>query len=411
MVKGVFQVRSCGALIIMMLIALVVQAGAAELPVSWPDAIFAPATVRVVPPEQRPVAMPPSMQAFWMKNLPYKGKQTEVFAIYGMPPKASAQAKVPGIVLLHGGGGTAFYEWVKLWNARGYAAVAVDLCGNRPETVQRWYNFNVVAAPQGGPAGWDNAIACAAKTPVADQWLFHAVAAAVTADTFLRSRPEVVTDQIGVLGISWGGVTAILAAAVDHRFKYMVAIYGGGGLATESFWSEAWKSSPDFEKFVTLFDPGHYAAAVCCPALMVNSTNDKFFTFGPWNGTADLLAGATRRSLKIGMGHSYPPEGDPEEAVAFIAGICGRGDLLPTVGPTRILHGQATAEFTGKVVRAELCYTMDGGRWLPRQWARIPARIEGHSVVAVVPDRSRAVFLNVYDQDNRVVSSKYAEVK
>jgi hypothetical protein len=34
--------------------------------------------------------------------------------------------KVPGIVLLHGGGGTAFESWVKLWVDRGYAAIAID---------------------------------------------------------------------------------------------------------------------------------------------------------------------------------------------------------------------------------------------------------------------------------------------
>ena len=38
----------------------------------------------------------------------------------------------PGVVLIHGGGGTAFADWVYLWAKRGYAAIAMDLNGSRP---------------------------------------------------------------------------------------------------------------------------------------------------------------------------------------------------------------------------------------------------------------------------------------
>lgn len=32
------------------------------------------------------------------------------------------------MVLVHGGEGTAFAKWVRLWNERGYAAIAMDTC-------------------------------------------------------------------------------------------------------------------------------------------------------------------------------------------------------------------------------------------------------------------------------------------
>src|SRR5688572_14760371 len=63
----------------------------------------------------------------------YQGRPSRVFAYLGVPdlphPAAPRESALPGMVLVHGGGGTAFREWVAMWNARGYAAIAMDLGG------------------------------------------------------------------------------------------------------------------------------------------------------------------------------------------------------------------------------------------------------------------------------------------
>ena len=41
---------------------------------------------------------------------------------------------MPGIVLVHGGGGVPFASWVKMWNDRGYAAIAMSVTGDFPIT-------------------------------------------------------------------------------------------------------------------------------------------------------------------------------------------------------------------------------------------------------------------------------------
>ena len=46
------------------------------------------------------------------------GEATEVFAFYASPKTMGtldASVNVPGIVLIHGGGGTAFSDWVWMW--------------------------------------------------------------------------------------------------------------------------------------------------------------------------------------------------------------------------------------------------------------------------------------------------------
>ena len=65
----------------------------------------------------------------------YQGRDTEVFAFYASPAtlgNAESGKKFPGVVLIHGGGGTAFAEWVWRWAKRGYAAIAMDLSGSQP---------------------------------------------------------------------------------------------------------------------------------------------------------------------------------------------------------------------------------------------------------------------------------------
>jgi len=96
----------------------------------------------------------PGVEALFYEGEPYRGHATRIFAWYGEPPE-SAGAKVPAMVLVHGGGGTAFAEWVRLWNSRDYAALAMDTCGalgdfppERPGAPDRERHAH------SGPPGW-----------------------------------------------------------------------------------------------------------------------------------------------------------------------------------------------------------------------------------------------------------------
>ena len=127
------------------------------------------------------------VKAVWIEGVPWFGKPTRFFAYYSLPEGAVAEKKVPGIVLVHGGWGTASHSWVKLWNARGYAAIAMDNCGGIPgekspmpeHPRHKW----------SGPNGWGRF--SEEKLNPGDQWVYHAVESVIRAHTFLRSLPEV----------------------------------------------------------------------------------------------------------------------------------------------------------------------------------------------------------------------------
>ncbi|MCB1088015.1 MAG: acylamino acid-releasing protein, partial [Verrucomicrobiae bacterium] len=65
------------------------------------------------------------IQSLTYTGQPFQGHDTEVFAFYASPATLGdvsgepAKKAFPGVVLIHGGGGTAFSEWVHLWAKRG----------------------------------------------------------------------------------------------------------------------------------------------------------------------------------------------------------------------------------------------------------------------------------------------------
>ena len=183
----------------------------------------------------------PGVRALYFESVPFRGKPTRVFAYYGAP----AGKKLPAMVLVHGGGGTAFAEWVRIWNRRGYAALAMDTCGYEPEKANDANRWNPPKKRQafGGPEGWDASFNTTGD-PVADQWTYHAVAAVILAHSLIRSFPEVDPKRVGVTGISWGGYLTCIVSGVDSRFRCAVPVYGCGFLGEDSAWVKDFKDRP-----------------------------------------------------------------------------------------------------------------------------------------------------------------------
>src|SRR5688572_20590334 len=208
---------------------------------------------------------------------PYGGKPTRVFAYYATPGTLSGDAAqdkaLPAVVLIHGGGGTAFREWAELWAKRGYAAIAMDLAGCRPiEGKNAHAAENRTRLERGGPGQGDDTKFGAIGQPPTEQWPYHAVASAIRAHSLVRSFPEVDASKTAVTGISWGGYLTCIVAGVDSRFSAAVPVYGCGYLDENSAWLDRFeKMTPeDRERWVALWDPSRYLPAVSAPILFVN---------------------------------------------------------------------------------------------------------------------------------------------
>jgi dienelactone hydrolase len=175
------------------------------------------------------------VQSLYYAGEKFRGHPTRVFAYYASPatldPKAAQGKRYPAVVLLHGGGGTAFRDWAKLWAKRGYAAVAMDLAGHQPIEGKSPYDVkNLSPLADGGPDQAEEGKFGSINKPPTEQWTFHAVSAALRAHSLIRSFPEVDADRTAVTGISWGGYLTLIVAGVDGRFKAAVPVYGCGHL-------------------------------------------------------------------------------------------------------------------------------------------------------------------------------------
>ena len=353
------------------------------------------------------------VKAGFIAGAPYRGRPTRLFAYWGVPARPDG-GKVPGIVLVHGGGGSAFHRWVRLWNERGYAAISVDTCGNVSGNVHGDEQTGHVRHEWAGPEGWH---ACFGQIdePVEDQWPFHAMAATLAANTFLGSLPGVDAARIGLTGISWGAVVACLAAGADPRFCFCAPVYGCGFLVEDAdafapqFKLEAVMSPAQKGKWERLWDPRHYLPLAKMPFLWVGGTNDFAFSMRAVQRSADALPSPAWRCTRVRMVHGHGAAGEtPGEIRAFADWAVGRGPRPPRCIGQSLRGDRAVARFdTGgmAIVRASLCHTLDDGGLTGRLWRETPMEVADGRTEAPLPSGTTAWFANVVTDGGLVASS------
>jgi len=348
----------------------------------------------------------PGVQALFFEGPPYRGRTTKVFAWMGVP-KAGPGEKVPGMVLVHGGGGTAFANWVRLWTERGYAAIAMDTCGCVPRgTYGNWERH-----PDGGPPGWGGFGQI--DQPQTDQWTYHAVASAILAHSLLRSQPRVDSRRIGLTGISWGGYLTCIIAGVDSRFRCAAPVYGCGFTNETAFASAVTSLGPErASRWMRWWDPSVYLSRARMPILWVTGTNDFAYTFNALQKSYRLPHGPRTLAIRLRMPHGHGPAGEaPKEIWDFADSILMGGSPLTRITGQGRKADLAWATFRSRrtVSRAELLSTRDLGPWPDRKWEAVPATLDRGRVSAILPDGVTVYFVNLYDDRGCVVSTEHQE--
>jgi len=347
------------------------------------------------------------VKALFYQGLPWKGKPTKVFAYYGIP-KIDGNKKVPAMVLVHGGGGSAFIPWVRLWVSRGYAAIAMDTCG----CISGGGHENHLRHADGGPPGWGGFDQL--DQPIEDQWTYHAVADVILAHSLLRSFPQVDNRRIGLTGISWGGYLTCIVAGVDSRFQFAAPVYGCGFLGDNSVWSEEIKKlgSEKSKKWLKNWDPSVYLPRVDFPMLWINGTNDFAFPMDSMQKSYRLPRGPRFVSVRVGMPHGHGGPGEnPEEILALAESLYAQQKPLARVVKTTREGRKVSAyvESALPIQKAELHFTTDTGKWQDRKWQTIPAEWDAKTgkTSALLPELASVYYFNLQDQRGLVVSSEW----
>jgi autotransporter-associated beta strand protein len=237
--------------------------------------------------------------------LDYAGNPTRACAWIGVPSGASAVSPVPGMVLVHGGGGTASQAWVQKWTERGYAAISIAVEGQTNVLATqaekdaglasgKWLK-HAMAGPRRSSLYTDS------PDTITDQWMYHAVADTVLANSLLRSLPEVDATKVGLSGYSWGGVITSTVIGIDNRFMFAIPTYGCGHKYDSRNYYGA--NLANNESYKQVWDPMVRIANATMPVLWLSWPEDPHFLMDSLAYTYYGAPGTRMVSLRPSMGH------------------------------------------------------------------------------------------------------------
>jgi len=344
---------------------------------------------KVYPATERPAN---GMRAFFYEGADYKGKPTWVFAYYATPGGTPPAGGWPAVVCAHGGGGTAYPNWVREWTKRGYAAIAMDLEGHLPGGKDHGMEGNLplgAGHPNAGPARidyfGDRAL------PDKEQWFYHAVADVIRANSLLRSLPEINPKKIGLTGISWGGTIVSTVAGVDSRFAFVIPVYGCGfihesdnpGLA--QWFPPKNMTANQFRDYRAKWDPAAHLPYAKMPMLWVTGVADPVFQVDIFAKSAKTAGGPSSMCLRpfLAHGHGNGWE-DAGEIYTFADNIVKGGPPLPKLERPEInpATGIAHTKYKGDFTEAWVYFTTSGGQWQARKWNFIQCNVSEKELVA-----------------------------
>ena len=265
----------------------------------------------------------PGIKALLYEGLPKGGTPTRIFAYMGVPESASPANPVPAVVLVHGGGGHAFAEWVRIWNERGYAAIAMGNTGHFPKRAGK---INIYAPEDWTHEidemelkadGWtlipDNDGMKSYEQELSSQWMYHAVGSVILAHNLLRADERIDSGKIGVTGISWGGVITSIVMNHDNRFAFYIPVYGCAHLGE----SLTWMKDCFTPGALKLWDASRRLNYSSAPVLWVCWASDGAFSINTNNASYEDTIQRAALSMRIDMLHGHVQGWVPLEIYRF----------------------------------------------------------------------------------------------
>lgn len=316
----------------------------------------------------------PNLKSVVYEGIDDDGSKIGIFAYIAIPDGEMPPGGFPGVVLVHGGGGTAFGWAAELWRSYGYMVIAPDWYGNRPLN-RHGSNGLMLSCPVGKTRSehtFENTAQHIAN-----------VANLILAHSLLRSLPQVDPENIIYTGLSWGSWYGAMVAAVDSRFKGMIEIYLGD------------RSDRD------LLINGRFLHAAKVPLYYVVGTNDLHGSPESLQNGFDACGKMLgNRTMIIRLPHGHL--GFRFKPCRRLADFLLKGEAgLPRLGKNRIKGDRIEAEVISGgrgICRAFLCCTFDSeSAGVKRRWEMFPAEYDSDRVFAELPAGVKKCFLAAYD--------------
>ena len=356
-----------------------------------------------------------NIKGLFFDGLNYHGKETKVFCWYGVPESLEQEEKAPAVVLVHGGGGTVFPQWVKKWTDKGYIAISIGLEGQvpGPKNQESAIEMKHPTTENSGPYR-HGFFLDVMNEELPNQWFYHAVADIILANSLLRSFPEVDTTKIGITGISWGGILTNVVTGIDNRFAFAVPVYDCGYLHEAPTYMKQLKAhTPESKQFyLENWEPSLYAPLQQQSILFVDGTNDGHFSMNSFTKT--YLASGAEKYLHIEheMRHGHKAGWNPVEIYSF-ADYLVKGGNMPLIFNEK--ETENAFKFEGEISKTVTYYTSDTADWSDKayKWIETEAIVSesNKTITTKLPEGAQYFFVNGITKDNMMYSSPMVRVK
>lgn len=424
---------ACGLLVLAVLLACPVQAAPTfDANEFWREQSDVPLDVAVLSHNAEDGV---NWQAMVYTSEMYRGEPMRVFAYYAHPIAAD---KYPGVVFIHGGGGSADLNRALAYAKAGYACLSFDwnTYGDPAANWKRGDPLPTRGYTVFGNLRYDQWQRTGKKWQQ-EEWghqffqpkpdwkgpvLYRAVMAARRALTFLAQQPEVDNTRLAVEGHSWGGFMAQLVAGIDPRVKAAVSASAAGG------WAQRYRDGTAMHlqelspaaaaEWIERYDPASYAQNITAPILVRLDSSDFF-------GSVDTLADywpAIRapKSLQLLPGNNHFFGTDSGTAIAWFNHWFRAAPQFPAIATFSVTPDAAEGAANTYTVRAhavgpaaitKACFvwTTSTAVWDSRYWAQRELHRDGDNWTAtfspVQAGGPLRVFASARDANGRVVST------
>lgn len=343
------------------------------------------------------------IQAVWIRS-DYRNQESYAFAYLGRPVSGDGRA----VLLLHGGGGTAYYEWVKQWTDRGYIALAIDLEGHLPKATGTMdsYPFDLYeASPYPTPHNQNYGDAA---LPIEETWMHYATRTAILAHSFLRETEGVDSKKVGVVGISWGGVITSIITGYDDRFAFSVPIYCSlNQFGTDSTIGGYYVAHPEAQ----IWDDDTALSQVSTPIHFVISNVDQHYRLDSAKETMSHVKNGSLTVIKDWL-HSHRIAVEAIEPYEFADRILEGTDQIRFESLPQFNTSSVTLHLPeGEAVdNASIVYSTDlfAG---PVTWSKRRVTIDGNTLTYEIPSGTTMFYLSLMDKNGFTWSTPLVQLQ
>ena len=351
------------------------------------------------------VKMSGGIQAFKFRSAPYGEKEnTWVFAAMGTPNASMPDGGYPAIVLVHGGGGQVYEEWMLYWMRKGFVTIALDLFSNELDG-----DLQKVGNPDGGPKEGDGSNYDGVENPE-QSWAYHSVYNVIMAHNLLRARDDVDKAKIVITGVSWGGYITNIVAGVDNRFAALAPMYGSGFLYQDSCWATNEKKfggEAHRAEWIKIYDPSSYLPNATKPMLYISGIDDAFFSTVSRAKSAALVKGEVYYSQRSELphGHCWMLA---HEIPAFFQHILYGENVYTKLGGATVKAGNASLKTEKAYDTVNFVYTTsteeDSHKW---KWEKVVLTLQNDGYACQIPDGATAYFFEtcIKEKDEDIYQS------